>query len=84
MVYYLDGMSEAGVLHDYRSWTQGLPETVDGSISPQAEQGPAFVAKQLAEWQQALDNARSHLGDGASQEARDLFAAEQVRIDALR
>lgn len=78
----MTGMTEAQALWSYRTITTGLPETVDGTCGP--EQEPGYHARQLDEWQALLDEVRDYLADNASKEARDLFAAEQARIDRLR
>ncbi|MEV8510826.1 hypothetical protein [Dactylosporangium sp. NPDC051484] len=78
------GMTELQALTSYRTITTGLPETVDGTTGQREDKDPAFVASQIVEWQELLDEVRDYLGDDASPYARDFLASEQARIDALR
>lgn len=74
---HMDGMTEAQALASYRAWT--------GGISPEGcDMPPADWAKQLDDWQVALDEVRGHLGADASPEAREFLGAEHARIDRLR
>lgn len=74
---HMTGMTEAQALASYRAWT--------GGISPEGcDMPPADWAKQLDDWQEALDEVREHLGHDATPEAREFMAAEQARIDGLR
>lgn len=77
----MTGMSESQALNSFRGFIIGLPETIDGTCGVPE---PEYKAKQLAEWQDLLDEVREYLADGASPEARDFIAAEQARIDGLR
>ncbi len=80
----MTGMTELQALASYRAFVIGLPETIDGTTDPRESKDPAFVQRQLAEWQDVLDEVREYLGDDASSEAREFMAAEQARIDGLR
>lgn len=77
----MTGMTERQALNSFRGITIGLPETIDGTCGVPE---PEYKAKQLAEWQDLLDEVREYLANNASTEACEFIAAEQARIDALR